>query len=110
MADANALTWLGINSCIAVVLAPIGAAIKNAGINNNAKTILGLLINGIKQQANKTAVAITPINTRPLVTPFVFNLSAYQPPHNTPNTEPANNINPKLNPALSIRHPKVRLK
>jgi hypothetical protein len=65
IADANALTWLGIISCMAVVLAPIGDATKNAGINNNANTILGLLIKGIKQLSNMAVAAISPTLMRP---------------------------------------------
>ena len=101
---------MGINSCIAVVLAPIGEATKKSGIKNKAITIFGLLTKGMKQLIKIAAVAISPTFTRPLRMFLLFNLSAYQPPHNTPVMDAVNNTNPKYKPAFGTGQPNVRLK
>ena len=110
MEDDNALTSFGINSCIAVVLAPIGDAIKNKGINKRPKTIYGLLISGIPQLNKIPIAAIRPTLIRPFDTFLFFNLSANHPPHKTPETDAATTTRPKYNPDCCLLHPNVRMK
>ena len=68
--EASALTWLGMIACMAEALAPIGDAIKKAGIKSKAITATGLLIKGIKQETRMPVAEIIPTLIRPLPIPL----------------------------------------